>query len=843
MNYKKRIALFAMLIILAGGMLPSFISNATGEVTAKDIANVSSTTGAGATKEITKKNDNFQVEVEYGIDGYIIWEHPTVARVTVKSNQNFTGTLVVKPISNDMSYKSVAYAEDITLAAGEAKTFTLAINGIDSLQRVGLSILNENEKVIYSEEEKLNVDSSGQKVMVGVLSDDYSALNYFDGLPFQTNNFTGVSSTLELTKDSLVADSSVLSVLNYIIIDNFDTANLSDKQYATLKEWVNNGGILVLSLGANYQNVLHLFSDDFISGTLGNLEKKEIKWGESVLGTETTDAESTEKIVEEPIEETTEITEDNLCLESVDSVNFEMKDSEELSTFSDNQTAYRKNIGEGVVVVLSYALGMEPISSFAEKDAVATRLLYETKTPRLEQILDGVTPNDGNLGAGLELAGYANSSMKPSALLYGLLLFFYVAFVGPILYLILKKVKKREKIWIAIPATALIFTGIIYLTGFLYRVKVPLANTCTVIGVDDTMKNEMVYTNLVCPKADRYHIGVTNGYSNLRQETYDYNYSWFGTSSKKIEYMLKNKADGLEMVMDCSEAFSEADFMVSKTSENDFGSLDYDIKCYMTGFEGTITNNTNSDLEEVVVSFESFYYRAGDIKRGETVTIDKNKVFEGNNYYGLFDNIFSKEYKDFYYNNHLRMLAQIDTTMVTRFADVRDYGRGYVWAYVPEYKPEFLEKSKIRQNGYGIYFESFTGEYSDVTGLYTQSLEPMIVSGGESYDQSYDKGLMYSSEVEITYSFEYFPGVTELENVYFGQKSPVGSSDSYYADVYAYNPQTGGYEQLFADSATISFEELKKYMNGDVLILSYRSPNADYYNTYVPRILVRGGQN
>lgn len=834
MYCKKRFMLFTMLFLLVGALLPSFVSNAVDVERANAAPANQTSAGDKVKRKVTHKNDNFQVETEYGIDGYVAWDSPLVVKVIVTSDENFEGVLKVEPEREAYNENGYAYGEDITLAAGEAKTFTFTVSDLDALGKVSVSVLNEKEKVLYSETDTISAESASTYLTIGVLSDDYSALNYFDGLPLQLGGSSFISSTLELTKDSLVPDSFALSVLQYIMIDNFDTANLSDAQYKALKEWVNNGGVLVLSLGANSQNVLHKFTDDFISGSLGDMEKKEIEW--NILSTfEAADEEA----LETAESDNENVSGNNLSLAGVDSVDFKVEAAEELAAFSKNQTAYKKDIGSGSVVVLSYALGMEPMVSYNANKEVAELLLFSTMTPEIYNRINGGYYGNDDMSYCLDLAGYANNTKKPSALLYGLLLTVYLVFAGPLLYLILKKMKKRERIWIAIPVTAILFTGVIYLTGFLYRVRTPLANTLTVVELDDNRKQEKVYTSLVCPKAKRYEIDILNGYSNLKPDLYTYDYSFFGTADKGSTCMLKNHDDGIEMILDCQSAFDETRFMVSKTSDNEVGTIDYDLHCYTDGFEGTITNHTKMDLKEVIINFENYFYRIEELKKGETIAIDKKKLFSQSGYGNTLDNLYMNEIDDYYSNEYFNMLSRIYSAMEMVYVDSSSFGQGKIWAFAEDYAPDMMDRTKVKQSGLGVLMESFSAEYEDVTGVYYPSLEPMIVSGDYGFDE--DSGYMYDREVEVTYSFADYPEVTALVLSTFGKKEVENGYGEYYPDIFAFNVESGAFEQIFTEDAELSGDEFKKYVNGNSLILKYSSVG-EYEPNYIPRIIAKGDE-
>ena len=825
MGMKRLSALFALLVTVSVMLFPAFILHAAQDT------------------EKSNKNQNFTVETECGMDGFAAYDNPVVIKVTVESRNNFTGTLRVVPVV-DNGQKVAAYGEEISLAAGEKKNFTFIPSALGNSGKIKIELTDDKNKVVYSESKQVNLVSIGENVMAGILSDDYSALNYFDGLEMKLSNYSGIVSTLELNKASLPADSGALSVLDYIILDNFDTASLSDEQYAALKEWVNNGGVLILSLGSNYQNVLHVFTDDFITGTIGKLEKKDVKLGETVnIGSTENDKEVADGQQSTENEEESGHTlqsEEDFIIKDVDSVEFAFDGASELTELSDNQTAYQKTVGAGNVVVLSYSLGMEPVISYANKDAMARLLLQTTATDAVVTRLNGGSYNTSAMYSGIQLAKTADINKKPSGLLYGGILLLYVVLVGPVLYLILKTCKKREKIWIAIPLVSLAFTGIIYLTGFIYRVSRPLINTFSIVDIEDSFKTEKVYANITCPKAQEYTVRIKEGYSEFRYNMDDYSYSMFnsGDSGGKYDFLIRKTGDGTEILLDNDETFESTALYMKKTSENDMGAIDCDLQCTTTGFAGTITNNTDYDLKGVVVTFENYFYQVGDMKRGEQITIDPSKIIVAVEY-GTFERLYNSN-PDLYSDRELYTEYQIDTTMENSFIDKEAYNQGYVWGKISSYQPDIVGDEEVKQTGNAVVFQTYHAEYEDVEGVYYPNLKQMEIASQGDYDPA--DGMLYNGEVTVTYSFEGYPGITTLENLSYDKVEAVDSSTygaNGYASVYAYNNETGVYDLLFENGCTLSGADLQKYMVGNIIMLKYE-PVDSQGTYYMPRIAARG---
>ncbi len=837
MGMKRLSVWFVLLVTVSVMLFPAFVLHAANDT------------------EKSNKNQNFTVDTECGIDGFAAYDNPVVIKVTVESKSNFTGTLRIVPMM-DNGQKTAAYGEEISLAAGEEKTFTFVPSVLGNSGKLKIELMDDKDKVVYTESKQVNLVSIGENVMVGILSDDYSALHYFDGMEMKLNNYSGIVSTLELNETSLPADSGALSVLDYIILDNFDTASLTDEQYAALKEWVTNGGVLILSLGSNYQNVLHVFTDDFITGTIGKLEKKDVMLGEragqvvngvsadNVSQTGTSDQNGLEDVnqrKDEKEEEPDDAWQDaeEFIIKGTDSVEFAFDGASELTDLSDNHTAYQKKIGAGNVVVLSYSLGMEPVISSTYKGMMACLVLQTTATDAVVTRLNGGDYNVNAMYSGIQLAKTADVNKKPSGLLYGGILFLYVVLVGPVLYLILKACKKREKIWLAIPLVSLAFTGIIYLTGFIYRVSKPLINTFSIVNVEDGLQTEKVYANITCPKAQEYTIRIKDGYSEFRYNMDDYSYSMFssGDSDGKYDFLIRKTGEGTEISLDNEETFESTALYMKKTGENDMGTIDCDLQCTTTGFGGTITNNTNYDLKGVVATFENHFYQVGDMKRGEQITIDSSKMIVAYEY-GTFERLYSSN-PDLYSNRELYTEYQIDTTMENSFIDKEAYNQGYVWGKISSYRPEIVGDEDVKQTGNAVVFQTYYAEYEDVEGVYYPSLKQMELASQGDYDPD---GMLYNGAVTMTYSFEGYPGITTLENLSYG-KTEVVDSASYgangYANVYAYNSETGAYDLLFENSSTLSGAELQKYMAGNIIMLKYE-PVDSMATYYMPRIAARG---
>lgn len=806
-------------------------------------------------KKIVKKNEKFTVSAEYGMGGLIYYDMPVMASVTVTSKENFMGTLQIIPVKDIYAMYKPAYGLDISLSANEAKTFSIGLSSVGNGGKIILRILDEKGKVVYEEKDENVLESGNSKVTIGILSDDYSALSYFDGMDVYVGQEHAITSIFELNKRNFPEDAIGLSMLQYMVIDNFDTSALSEQQYAALKTWVLDGGVLIVGLGSHYQNVLNCFQDGFITISLGDLKKEKVVWkdleslpDDSVdfktqmdANNKLTDSNQENKNVNIETDQTQDIgtdsemesnKEEQSIQMELDCVEFEIEEGKIFSDNAVNKLMY-KEVGIGRIVVLGYSMSMEPMTSSPYKQSVVKYLLKNAAVKATNERYNGYVMKWDTMYNGTDTAQLADKSPKPSALLYALILLVYVVVIGPILYLILKARNQREKIWIAIPLLSLGFTGIIYCTGFLYRLDNPLVSTFTVVQLDNQLKKEGVYTNILCPKAENYKIQFKEGYSGFKVDENQYYGSLLPATSDENSYncMIKKNGKGTEVLFKNSETFGKHMLYVDKNSENNIGTLDSELKCYTNGFEGTVTNNTCYDLKDVVVSFEKNFCMVGDIKKGETLTIPSSKITTMNSY-SAFDNLYPD--KQLYKDRDMYLRYRINS-VVSRLIDTEAYGKGYIWACVPSYQADIIDGSKVKQAGCGVLITTYTADYEDITGEYVPNIDIFEVTAVGDYDRG--NGCMFEREVSVTYSFETMTNILTLEKI---KEDPKVHGDfAVFAEVEAYNPQSGEYEPIFTDNNLLTEENLKKYLVDDVLVLRYRT-NAVEEEVYIPRISAKG---
>ncbi len=213
---------------------------------------------------VSADDTDYSAELKVGFDNRAEMSKYVPFAVTVESNTNdFSGRLQLI-VGNKVNY-NIMYETDFSITRGEKKTVTFSCKVVDTLGKVNIRLVNKKGKVVWEQEKRFNVDkTASQKVDIGVLSDDYSALGYMDNVEIE--GYPGFKTNLvELTADTFPEDVNALDMLEVIVISNFSTDVLTDDQIEALNLWINRGGMLIVGTGVNSSKTLSKINGNVVN--------------------------------------------------------------------------------------------------------------------------------------------------------------------------------------------------------------------------------------------------------------------------------------------------------------------------------------------------------------------------------------------------------------------------------------------------------------------------------------------------------------------------------------------------------------------------------------------------
>lgn len=273
-----------------------------------------------------------------------------------------------------------------------------------------------------------------------------------------------------------------LNGLQALVIDDFDSGSLSQAQVQTIRDFVGLGGSLILGGGASWRRTLQPLPQELLplkpaasdvaglaplaefgllgppfSGQQTQVVTGQLNGGREVLGSPLGAPLAVEgrygagRVVEVTYDPFAPPFDSDAALASLSWAHSLIRG------LSDQSAGGRGFGGPG---------GLSLAGSPAVYVSAVTPAGSAAGGPTTAAVAPPTSLGQGAVDAQISslLRSNSDASLPPLGLIAGLLVG-YVLLVGPLLYLALRAIRRRELAWVAVPALAVLFTGIAYGTG------------------------------------------------------------------------------------------------------------------------------------------------------------------------------------------------------------------------------------------------------------------------------------------------------------------------------------------------------------------------------------------
>lgn len=504
----------------------------------------------------------------------------------------------------DEEYRcSTAYDTIISLPQGSIKQFVVKVpvNSIeDTSGTITVTLLDKEQKKTADKVFKHFLREEEKALAMGILSDDYSALTYLDmgggELFFYGDEYP--IRLVEITQDNLEA---TLETLEFLVIDTYNTGVLTDEERAAIETWNYDGGVLIVGTGAYAEDTLAGFQDSYLGVECGNI------FTPDELGNYNTS-------------------------EYVNMALLTLAELHEVSQPYNVQylnKAWTCSYGNGAVGILPYSLtelAKMGDSFYQNIDQMGFVLdILDTTCMESGSRYNSSTYNQNYynynmLRRMLRLIGSVNSPLSFGVLKF--LVIIYVIFVGPVLYIILRMLKKRELYWVAVPGAALLGILLIFFAGRGFEVVDTRVYSVTAQNLAGKRSST---SYLYCYDATKkeWDLKLSDGYDYigaLMNEQYNY-------EADKYYHHIKREGEVLSFGIRPSSNFEDSFFYAGKgVGSESSGSIDgHGISLSLSGIAGTVTNATEKDFSYyAVITNGSLYVYAG-LGAGESRDLTKQE--------------------------------------------------------------------------------------------------------------------------------------------------------------------------------------------------------------------------
>ncbi|HEX2755621.1 MAG TPA: hypothetical protein VHM48_09165 [Candidatus Limnocylindrales bacterium] len=472
------------------------------------------------------------------------------------------------------------YATAVQLDSPSDKTWVLHAQPPSFGQQLEVVLVGGGQ-ILLRQKVAVTIHDPGQLV-VGVVAEAAPKIVGSLSLPAVQNQQPAV--VVPLTVADLPTRIEAWSALDRLIWQDVDASTLSKEQLTALRGWLALGGRLVIVGGTGGIGSLGGFPDDILpyrpTSTVDVAAASLI----SLLGTPPKDAGDVPAMAGDLIR------------------------GRALATSGDRVVAAQTPYGSGSVTIL----GIDPTVGWVAQ-ATASRSLWPSLIPARSDGSVGMTDDSQIVSAVSNLPSLA---LPPLGGLL-LLLFGYIALIGPLNYLILWRLDRREWAWITMPILIVGFAAGAYAFGSALRGSSIIVNEVGIVrgAPDATEGSAQVYLGVFSPTRGTYQVSVPGGALLSSPISGDV----FGGTTASLD-IVQGDPPGPSRVRDLSVGFGSLR-TIRAESQAVVPKVHAELALVDGTLTGTIRNDSAVKLEKPAIVLGSNVKVLKDLQPGEQVQV------------------------------------------------------------------------------------------------------------------------------------------------------------------------------------------------------------------------------
>lgn len=785
-------------------------------------------------KAYAAEDDKIKLKVNVGFDSVYKLGTTVPVNVEIENNlKNINGELQIEVNTSQMDNLNnvTLYAQNITLPNNSSKSLTLNIPINKYMTKLKVNIV-EGKNTVYEKEVTIPGGLNMDSMLIGILSDDYDSVNYINDVKIPVSKTYNLKNA-KLDEKNLPDNYEGISGFNVIVVNNFDTSKLSSAQYEALKKWIINGGLLFVGTGSTNNKTLGIFKkDNFIEGEIGNISDI-----------------TTNKLYEINGDTGTNAT------VKLSSLFMNIKDSTQPVKEGVFPLLHRIDKGKGVVGIAAFDLGANPVANWTQKSSFAAKLIGMALPNYYSSAVF-------QKGAAMDRDIYLLSNTVrnipelpiPKAKSLGLLFLIYIIMAAPINYFILKKIDRRELMWVTVPALSLIFGVIMYVMGFSTRITQPVANIVSFINMDG--KGTIIpstYAGIFTPTKTDIKVEAGEGMKIKAVPTNNYDYGGGIMPGEKAPKIIEAKVTlgGKGAVEFYGNSIFSNKAVAIESDTIYKGKLDCNINYNNGSFVGELNNLSGFDFDEAYIVTPDNYISLGTIKNKEKKTINE----AGNSYTGNIYDFTNKIYKNPLNGpNPVTNFSDEELKQIRKDQQKRDIINMFLQGdFVKISEPKLIAFTSspiskdiiVNEKSVKKYEKAIIGAPVNLTFKKDNIVEYPLgyikpsVLNGNNMKGGYDEmgGMFYGSgSFELKFDIEKTIKVEKIQS-YFSYQ---GSNSAEDVKQYIWNIASNKYEEIGINNLSIEGDTLSKYLDKDNTIKFKVEVMNQNVRAEIPRISVKG---
>ena len=738
------------------------------------------------------KTKNCTGNVVFGVAGYVAKDKVMPVTLHIRSTEkSFTGVMkVTLPGENG---KGIAYQSAVKCSANQEETVILNVPQLGNPSVICFEIMDSfgvtqlTENVSFTDKKSQNDSSNGEtELLLGVLSDQPKQLSYLNKLEADKEDNTESIKIVSFSQESFPENIQKFQGLDGMIIDSFDTSQLSNMQKSALRKWVKkSGGKLLIAGGSQKENPL-----EGIGKWFGITEE-----GVGVSSIHMSDGEDSSQEL--------------LLLMS--NLSFSSKYTWNSYGTFEPAIAYTSQVGQGSVSVLRFSLANGAFLQWGARDSLASDVL----THFLEKDNDTASSDTSLWYVKKALYAFMKSQL-PNTFYYGVFFIFYILLIVTIAYYYLRKIKKREYIWIVVPVLAIFFT-----VGMIVRSRGMTGNndsSFSALRVKDTQKKqETIYFLYQSDEGEEASVNFLPSVTSV--VPMDYNYRTISGKNVKTsgeDFTINNTKNGFDIAFEESVPGSSRLLKLSG-STNDSSQREVftpNLSVTYTGFSGDIKNISGNNFSRVILMRENQYVILKNVKAGAQVSISEsmvkcwNRFDEENSTFGTEnENTVTGNLMEYLQQTYMNTEKSQEELLIVGITNENDF--------------KLFSDNNVLKNHVTMMINHFDLKEQNAG----EKILNINISCLEEKDESaaLEEDALDKKKTEVTYIFDRKEEIQALAR----------NRDNFRGKIYAYNYQTKQKDRILSDVGTsMDADQLEPYLSdsGEMLI-TYQLEDAVEYET------------
>ncbi len=417
-----------------------------------------------------------ELSARAGFDGYYKSENWVPVYITT-SNQGdpIEGQLQIV-IEDAFGGEEILYSSRISLPTQSNKRLIQYVRLDDISNPITVALVDDSESTIESTETNRLHWLGQDDLLYGVVTPEPGKLDILESV----KNRQSEARVAYLGIVDLPEQPAAWNAFDVMIFHDVDTSRLTIGQLNALEDWVSVGGQVVFTGGANWRQTTAAVAHILPVEIAGLVSAPDLPSLMSLSGIPFRDPGP--YLVSEG----------------------HLLSGEALVQDSDLLLLSKTNLGRGNVFFLALDPYFPPLADWDGSVAV-----WRLVVAQMQGLPEWATGFTNGYAAFAALSALPPLSL-PSAIKLFLFVLIYILVIGPINYLILKRIERREIAWVTIPGLVILFTVIAIVAGFRLKGNEAIVNQLSVAfgQIDGDRLRVQSLLGLYSPKRTTYELSV-----------------------------------------------------------------------------------------------------------------------------------------------------------------------------------------------------------------------------------------------------------------------------------------------------------------------------------------------